>query len=93
MSCLSSIYISTWLIPCICLSRADTLINKMIKYAINRAIATSFCAVAGVILVRVIYVPFTDLIMDYYILVLLLLWDILLVSGPIMFSRMFLTVS
>jgi len=33
-------------------SKTNTLINKMIKYAVNRAVATSFCAVAGVLLVR-----------------------------------------
>ena len=36
----------------LCFSKTNTLINKMIKYAVNRAVATSFCAVAGVLLVR-----------------------------------------
>jgi len=47
------LYTIAWilLIETLFISKTDTLLNKMIKYAVNRAVATSFCAVAGVMLV------------------------------------------
>jgi len=65
-------------------SKTDTLLNKMIKYAVNRAVVTSFCAVAGVMLV-IPYIVIMELIINkvYGGLVLLLLRDILLASCSI----------
>jgi len=51
----------------------------MIKYAVNRAVATSFCAVAGVILVRFSMCDH-GIIDEGCLLVPLLFWDILLVN-------------
>jgi len=51
----------------------------MIKYAVNRAVATSFCAIAGVILVRFSMCDH-GIIDEGCLLVPLLFWDILLVN-------------